>query len=69
MGAGVKLLRRLADSKLVEVKKRSALTFAKPMENQTMTHQQKENNFTVFENHRKVAFNIASEASYIYILS
>ena len=53
MGAGVKLLRRLADSKLVEVKKRSALTFAKPMENQTMTHQQKENNFTVFENHRK----------------
>ena len=24
---------------------------------------------TVFENHRKVSFNIASEASYIYILS
>ena len=24
---------------------------------------------TVFENHRKVAFNIASEASYVYILN
>ena len=24
---------------------------------------------TVFENHRKVSFNIASEASYVYILS
>ena len=24
---------------------------------------------TVFENHKKVAFNIASEASYVYILS
>ena len=23
---------------------------------------------TVFENHKKVAFNIASEASYVYIL-
>ena len=26
-------------------------------------------NITVFENHRKISFNIASEASYIYILS
>ena len=34
-----------------------------------MTHQQKENNFTVFENHRKVAFNIASKASFVYILN
>ena len=25
--------------------------------------------FTVFENHKKVSFNIASEASYFYILS
>ena len=25
--------------------------------------------FTVFENYRKVSFNIASEASYVYILS
>ena len=25
--------------------------------------------YTVFENHKKVSFNIASEASYIYILS
>ena len=24
---------------------------------------------TVFENHRKVSFNIASEASYVYILN
>ena len=26
-------------------------------------------NLTVFENHRKVALNIASKASYVYILS
>ena len=25
--------------------------------------------YTVFENHKKVSFNIASEASYIYIFS
>ena len=25
--------------------------------------------YTVFENHKKVAFNIASEASYVYIVS
>ena len=25
--------------------------------------------FTVFENHKKVSFNIASETSYVYILS
>ena len=28
-----------------------------------------EPNYTEFENHKKVAFNIASEASYVYILS
>ena len=29
----------------------------------------RESELTVFENHRKVSFNIASEASYVYILS